>query len=109
MGELLVSEVGAEMFPGEGPELIEATEHNYGLDEELREDEPKEGLEMVVDGRELDELGQGTDRSPEVNCPLVRPKPVFHHAVIKYATHDVVIRLLIFPDFDNFLVSGHFV
>ena len=41
-----------------GPEPVEADEHDQGLDEELGEEEPEEGLEIMEHSVELNELSQ---------------------------------------------------
>ena len=105
--DLLVPEVSAQMLPGKGPEPVEANEHDHGLDEELCQEEPEEGLEILEHSVELNELSEGAKRGPEVDGSLVTLEPVLHEAVVKYPTNDVVISLLIFSDFDIFLVFGH--
>ena len=95
------------MLPGRGPEPVEAEEHDQGLDEELCQEEPEEGLEILEHSIELNELSNGAHGGPEVDRPLVTNKPVLHDAVIKYAADNIMVRLLIFPDFDNFLVFVH--
>ena len=46
------------MEASDWPEPVEADEHDEGLDEELGEEEPEEGLEIMEHSVELNELSQ---------------------------------------------------
>ena len=109
LGDLLVPEVRAEALPGQRPEPVEADKHDQGLEEELGQEEQEEGLEILEHSVELNKLSEGADRGPEVDRPLVTLKPVLHDAIVKYTANNVIVRLVIFPDFDNILVFGHYV
>ena len=79
------------------------------MEEELSEEEQEEGLKILEHSVELNKLSKGADGGSEVDCPLVTLEPVLHDAVVINSADNVMIRLVIFPDFDSFLVFGHHV